>query len=89
MGYFVAIALATGFGVALAAFGGALSQARAIAAALDGVARQPEAGGRIMTLLIIGLAFVESLTIYALVVSLLLWATKMPAPEVVLKALHP
>jgi F-type H+-transporting ATPase subunit c len=89
MQYFSALALATGFGVALAAFGGALGQSRALAAALEGVARQPEAAGRIQTLLIIGLAFIESLTIYALVVSLLLWVTRMPTPDAVLKVLHP
>ena len=86
--YFFALALATGFGVALAALGGALGQGRAIAAALDGVARQPEAGGRLLTLLIIGLAFVESLTIYALVMSLLLWL-KLPPPAEILKLLAP
>ncbi len=88
MQYFFALALATGFGVALAAFGGALGQARAVAAALEGVARQPEAGGRLLTLLIIGLAFIESLTIYALVMSLLLWL-KLPAPDAIMKLLHP
>jgi F-type H+-transporting ATPase subunit c len=86
--YFFALAVATGFGVALAAFGGSLSQARAIAAALEGVARQPEAGPRLLTLLIIGLAFVESLTIYALVMSLLLWL-KLPAPADILPLLKP
>lgn len=88
MQYFFALALATGFGVALAAFGGALGQARAIAAALEGVARQPEAGGRLFTLLIIGLAFVESLVIYALLISLLLWI-KLPAPAEILNLLKP
>ena len=87
--YFLAVALATGFCVAVAAFGGSLGQARAIAAALEGVARQPEAGGRILTLLIIGLAFIESLTIYALVISLVLWLTKMPAPDAILSVLKP
>ncbi|UCH36135.1 MAG: ATP synthase F0 subunit C [Armatimonadota bacterium] len=88
MQYFFALALATGFGVALAAFGGSLGQARAIAAALEGVARQPEAGPRLLTLLIIGLAFVESLTIYALVMSLLLWL-KLPAPAEIMSLLKP
>jgi len=86
--YFFALAVATGFGVALAAFGGALGQGRAVAAALEGLARQPEAGPRLLTLLIIGLAFVESLTIYALVISLLLWL-KLPAPADILPLLKP
>jgi F-type H+-transporting ATPase subunit c len=84
--YFFALALATGFGVALAAFGGALGQGRAVGAALEGLARQPEAGARLLTLLIIGLAFIESLTIYALVMSLLLWL-KLPAPADVMTLL--
>ena len=87
MQYFMfALALAIGFGVALAALGGSLGQGRAVAAALEGVARQPEAGGRMLVLLIIGLAFIESLTIYALVMSLLLWL-KLPAPVQILDLL--
>ena len=66
------IALAAGFGIALAAFGGALGQAKGIAAALDGIARNPGAQGKIVTPMIIGLAMTESLVIYSLVVSLLL-----------------
>lgn len=66
------IALAAGFGVAIAAFGGALGQARGIVSALDGIARNPGASGKIVTPMIIGLAMIESLVIYSLVVSLLL-----------------
>ena len=70
--YLFALGLGAGFAVAVAAFAGALGQGRAIAAGLEGIARQPEAAGRIQTLLIIGLAFIESLTIYALVIAFLL-----------------
>lgn len=66
------IALAAGFGIAIAAFGGALAQSRAIVSALDGIARNPAASGRIVTPMIIGLAMIESLVIYALLVSLLM-----------------
>ena len=66
------VALAAGFGVAIAAFGGALGQSKAIASALDGIARNPGAAGKIVTPMIIGLAMIESLVIYSLVVSLLL-----------------
>ena len=68
----VAIALGAGFGVAIAAIGGAMSQARGLASALDGIARNPAASGKIVTPMIIGLAMIESLVIYALLVSLLL-----------------
>jgi len=68
----VAIALGAGFGVAIAAIGGAMSQARGLTSALDGIARNPAASGKIVTPMIIGLAMIESLVIYALLVSLLL-----------------
>ncbi len=67
------IALASGLGIGIAAFGGALGQGRAIAAALDGIGRNPGAAGKILTPMIIGLALIESLVIYSLVVSLLLF----------------
>ncbi len=67
-----ALALASGFGIGIAAFGGALAQGKAAVAALEGVARNPGAGGRIQTLMIIGLALIESLVIYALLIAFLL-----------------
>jgi F-type H+-transporting ATPase subunit c len=84
--YLFGLALATGFGIAVAAAAGGLSQARAIAAALEGTARQPEAGGRLFTLMILGLAFIESLVIYALIISFVLSA-KLPAAKEILKVL--
>ena len=66
------IALASGLGIAIAAFGGALGQGRSIAAALEGIARNPGASGKLLTPMIIGLAMIESLVIYSLVVSLML-----------------
>jgi F-type H+-transporting ATPase subunit c len=67
------IALAAGIGLGIAAMGGALGQGRAIASALDGIGRNPGASGKIITPMIIGLAIIESLVIYSLVVSLLLF----------------
>ncbi len=67
-----AIAISIGFGLALAAFGGALGQAKAIAAALEGMARQPESASQLQTAMIIGLAFIESLVIYVLVIAFIL-----------------
>jgi len=66
------IAIAAGFGIAIAAVGGAMGQSRAIISALDGIARNPAASGRIVTPMIIGLALIESLVIYVLLVSLLM-----------------
>lgn len=64
--YLGLLALALGLGLPIAAFGGALGQGKAAAAALEGIARQPEAAGRIQTAMIIALALIESLVIYAL-----------------------
>lgn len=84
--YFAALALAVGFGTAVAAFGCGLGQGNAIRGALEGVARQPEAGGRILTMMIIGLALIESLTIYALVLGFLLIG-KLPETQAILDLL--
>jgi F-type H+-transporting ATPase subunit c len=65
---FVGLAL----GVPIAVLGGATGQGRAAAAALEGIARQPEAAGEIRILLIIALALIESLVIYALLTFFLL-----------------
>ena len=52
------------FAVGIAAFGGALGDGRAIAAACEGTARNPGAGGRIFTMLILGLALIETLVLF-------------------------
>lgn len=68
------LALASGLGIAIASFGGALGQGRAAAAALEGIARNPGVSGKIQTPMIIGLALIESLVIYSLVIAFLLQA---------------
>jgi F-type H+-transporting ATPase subunit c len=70
--FFVACALAAALGLGLAALGGGLGQGIAVSKAVEGIARQPEAAGPIQTAMIIGISFIESLTIYALVVALIL-----------------
>ena len=65
-------ALGAGLGMGVAAFGGALGQGRAAAAALEGIARNPGASGKLFTPLILGLALIESLVIYALLISFLI-----------------
>src|SRR5690606_1359346 len=66
------IALAAGLAIGLAAFGGALGQGRAASAALDGIARNPGSADKVFTPLILGLALIESLVIYALIIAFLL-----------------
>lgn len=63
------VAIAAALAIGLAAFGGAMAQGKAAAAALDGISRNPAASGKIMTPMIIGLALIESLVIYALVIA--------------------
>ena len=70
--YLSLLALAAGFGVPVAVLGAALGQGKIGASALEGIARQPEAAGRIQTAMIIALALVESLAIYALLVALII-----------------
>ena len=66
------IALAAGFGMAIASGLSALAQGRAITAAMEGIGRNPESAGRILTPMIIGLAMIEALCIYSLVIELML-----------------
>lgn len=62
--------LAAAIAIGLAALGGALAQGRAASSALEGIARNPAATDKIQTPMIVGLALIESLVIYALVISL-------------------
>ena len=70
-------ALGMAIGIAIAAAGCGLGQGMAIKAACEGTARNPEASGEISQSLILGLAFVESLCIYALLVDLILLFVKL------------
>lgn len=60
--------IAAGVGFGIAAGLGALGQGRIAAAAVEGAARNPGASGRIQVLMIIGLALIESLVLFALVI---------------------
>ncbi|EKD41929.1 MAG: H(+)-transporting two-sector ATPase [uncultured bacterium] len=72
MGAVTGLALSAGLAIGLAAFGGAMGQGKAAYAALEGIARNPGAAAKIQTPMIIGLALIESLVIYALVIAFLL-----------------
>ncbi|MBN1384620.1 MAG: ATP synthase F0 subunit C [Elusimicrobia bacterium] len=69
--YIWSIALSA-IGLVLIGIAGAIAQMYIIRKALDGMARQPEAGGQLQLSMIIGLAFVESLVLYVLFISILL-----------------
>ena len=64
--------IAAGIGMAIAAAGCGIGQGLGLKAACEGTARNPEAGGKLMITLILGLAFIESLAIYSLVVNLIM-----------------
>ena len=76
--YLGLLALGAGLGLPIAVIGAGIGQGKAAAAALEGIARQPEAAGKIQTVMIIALALIESLVIYALLIFFLL-NSKFPA----------
>lgn len=63
--------IASGIAIGLAGLGGGLGMGIAISKAADGISRQPEADGKIRTTLMLGLVFIETVVIYALIVSIL------------------
>ncbi|MBO9668857.1 MAG: ATP synthase F0 subunit C [Bdellovibrio sp.] len=64
------VALAAALTIAVAVFGGAMAQGKTAATALDGIARNPAASGKLLIPMILGLALIESLVIYALIIAL-------------------
>ncbi|MBA7575151.1 ATP synthase subunit c [subsurface metagenome] len=70
--FFSVCVIAAGFGVGIAAFGCGIGQGIGLKGAVEGVARNPEASGKVTATMLIGLALIESLCIYALVVALIL-----------------
>ncbi len=71
-GIHLASILGAAFAIAIGAIGPALGQGRAVAAAMDAIARQPEAANTVSRTLFVGLAMIETMAIYCLVVALLL-----------------
>ena len=68
----VMLALTVPLALGLAALASAFGLGRAVSAAMEAIARQPEAGGQIQTAMIIGCALIEALTIYVLVIAFVL-----------------
>lgn len=65
------LAVAAAFGMALAAFGGALGQSRVASSACEGMARNPGAAGAIRAAMILGLVFIETLALFTLAIIML------------------
>jgi len=72
LGYYGMAVLGSGIAIGIAALGTGIGQGIGLGKACEGVARNPSASGKITTTLIIGLAMIESLAIYALVVVLII-----------------
>lgn len=70
--YAAMLALSVPFALGMAAMASAFGLGRAVSAAMEAIARQPEAGGQIQTAMIIGCALIEALTIYVLVIAFVL-----------------
>ena len=71
--------LGAGIAIGLAVLGGGLGQGRAASAALEGIARNPGAAARIQTPMILGLALIESLVLFAFLIAFLLM-NRIPTP---------
>lgn len=79
--FFSYAVIAAGFGIGIAAFGTGIGQGLAVKSSVEGIARNPEASGKITVTMLIGLAMIESLCIYALVIALIiLYAYPMTKP---------
>ncbi|MGK2945178.1 MAG: ATP synthase F0 subunit C [Desulfuromonadales bacterium] len=72
MDFFAWCVMAAGIGMGLGSFGTGIGQGLAIQKAVEGVARNPGASGKIMTIMLIGLAMIESLAIYVFVVAMII-----------------
>ncbi len=72
MEFFAWCMIAAGIGMGLGSFGTGIGQGLAIKSAVEGVARNPGASGKILTTMMIGLAMVESLAIYVFVVAMII-----------------
>ncbi|MGW8311723.1 MAG: ATP synthase F0 subunit C [Desulfuromonadales bacterium] len=72
MEFFAWCVVAAGIGMGLGSLGTGIGQGLAIQKAVEGVARNPGASGKIMTIMLIGLAMIESLAIYVFVVAMII-----------------
>lgn len=80
--FFIACVTAAGFGLAIAASMCGIAQGLGLKSAVEGIARNPEASGKVTVTLLIGLAMIESLCIYALVIALILIYAHPQAAEI-------
>lgn len=67
-----AYAIAAAIAIAIPALGGTLGQGRTAAAALEGIARNPSASGKIFVPMILGMALIESLVLFGLIIAFII-----------------
>ena len=84
--YFTALVTVAGSGITIAAALCAIAQSMGLKAAVEGIARNPESSGKVTVAMIIGLALIESLCIYTLVIAFMLLG-KAPNLEMMIKLL--
>ena len=84
--YFTACVTAAGLGITIAAAICSIAQSLGLKAAVEGIARNPESSGKVTVAMIIGLALIESLCIYTLVIAFMLLG-KAPALDTMIKLL--
>lgn len=81
MTYFAVLAISVGL-IVIAIFGCAIGQSRVVSSSVESMARQPAVAAKIQLAMIIGLAFIESLTIYSLMLSFILLGKLPPTKDV-------
>lgn len=84
--YLAALAIAVGLGLPIAVLSAAMGQSKAAAAALEGASRQPELQGKLQTMMILAMAFIESLVLFTLLVFIVLQG-RLPSSEAILQVL--
>jgi len=84
MDFFTWCMIVAGFGMSVAAVGCGISQSLGIMRSVEGIGRNPGAGGKIMTTMMIGLAMIESLAIYVFVVAMIILFAN-PFTDIVVK----
>ncbi len=71
------LAIAAGLAIGLAALGTGIGMGHAVRGTQEGIARNPNVGGRLQVIMFIGLAFIETLALYALLFSIVFVFTGM------------
>lgn len=78
--YFGSLAIGAAIAIGLAALGGTLGQGKAVSAALESIGRNPSASGKMLTPMVLGLVFMETLVIFSFVIAFFLQG-KIPGLE--------